>query len=86
MYRGYALDPQLQLIEKESIALRSIYRAGGVHGVYAGLDYAWALSPHWALRFGLRYQADSGSALRPETGLVQRGRLLGASVGIGYKL
>ncbi len=85
-YRGYALDSQLQVIEKEPVALRRMYRSGGVHSAYVGLDYGRTLGQHWTLHFGLRYQADLDSALRSETGLGQRDRLLGGVLGIGYKL
>lgn len=83
-YRGYTLDTQLQLVDKNAGTPQNIYHSSGVHSVYAGMEYRRAFRRHWYWQLGLRYQQDVSSFIQPGIQLDQRLYMVGGILGVGY--
>ena len=83
-YRGYTLDSQPQLVDKNTTELQRIYRSSGVHSVYASVTYRRPFQRHWYWQLGVRYQQDVSSFLQPGIQLEQRLFMIGGILGVGY--
>lgn len=83
-YRGYTLDTQPQLVDKNAGTQQNIYRSSGVHSVYAGMEYRRSFRRHWYWQLGLRYQQDVSSIIQPGILLDQRLYTVGGILGVGY--